>query len=980
MLSALRVVTLSAALRWIGVAASALLLTACRLSGSDNTGNITTPPPAGTTYTIGGTVSGVTGSGLVLSNNGTTLPVGAGATTFAFTSGLATGTAYEVMVLSSPVGLLCSVAAGSGTIGAANVNNIAVTCTAQNHSVGGTISGLTADGLVLANNGATVTLNSGATQFTFSTLIATGTPYAVTVQTAPAGFTCSVANGTGTMGTADISNVVVTCSTHAYSVGGTLSGYTSSGLVIANGTDRIAPASGSTSFTLPTLVASGSSYAVTIATQPAGMSCSVANSMGTIGNAAVTNVAITCTDQAYKLGGTVMGLSAAGLVLANGTDTVTVLANATSFTFPTAVAYGAPFTVAVATQPSGLMCTVSGGTGTMPANNVNNVAVTCSVQSYTLGGSISGLTVAGLVLANSDGDSLTVLANATNFVFPTPLALAAPYSVTVTTQPNGWICTVSAGMGNMPAANVTGVQVTCSLNSYTLGGTITGLASSGLVLVNNNTDALPVAANAATFSMPTAVAFGSPYAVTVQTQPVGLFCTVTAGSGNMPASSVTSVQVACAVQWTWMGGSNIVNQAGITSASTPPAPPTPGARDSAVAWTDSSGNYWLFGGTGVAIDGTTGALDDVWEYNPGNNQWTSVTGSQTANTWGGQPGNNPGGRAEAMVWTDNSGNVWLFGGLGTDFTGVTGAMADLWRFNMATQQWTFILGPDTGPDQANQPSSPSVRGTYTYGYPGGREAASTWTDSSGRLWMFGGQDAQGAYNDLWVYDPTIPGWTWMAGSATAGSAGTYGAQGSFSTSNIPSARFGAMTWKDASGNIWLFGGAQPDPTAQNGVDFLSDLWEFNSTSGWAWMGGGGANGVTLNLPGLYGTQGAAAATNLPGARGGAVAWADSAGNLWMFGGAGYAAGSTPQNQLNDLWVYNTTAQQWTWVNGGNQTVGPPAYGNPGSYGAAGTPSNQPGGRFAASGWTDGNGHFWLFGGSGADGRGNVGDLNDLWVY
>ena len=972
MRSALRAVTL------LGVAASALVLTACGLSGSDDTGNTTTPPPAGTTYTIGGTVSGVTGSGLVLSNNGTTLPVGAGATTFAFTNGLAAGTAYNVMVQSSPAGLLCSVAGGSGTIGTANVNNIAVTCTAQNHSVGGTISGLTADGLVLANNGATVTVNSGATQFTFATLIATGTPYAVTVQSAPAGFTCSVANGTGTMGTADISNVVVTCSTQAYSVGGTISGYTSSGLVIANGTDRIAPFSGANTFTMPNMVASGSSYAITIATQPVGLSCSVANSMGTVGNAAVTNVAITCTDQSYKLGGTVAGLSAAGLVLANGTDTVTVAANATSFTFPTAVAYGSPFTVAVATQPSGLTCTVSGGAGNMPANNVNTVAVTCSVQTFTLGGNISGLTVAGLVLANTDGQSLTVPANATNFVFANGLAVASPYSVTVATQPNGITCTVSGGTGNMPAANVTGVQVTCSTAAYMLGGTITGLASSGLVLANGS-DTLSVAANAAMFSMPTAVASGSPYTVTVQTQPIGLMCTVTNYTGTMPASNVTNVQVACAVQWNWLNGSNTIMAPGVTSGTTPP--PTPGARDSAMAWTDSSGNYWLFGGSGYDVTGQLGALSDVWEYNPGTKAWTYVTGSQTAGAANGNPGGAPGGRSEAMVWADNSGNMWLFGGLGTDYAGNTGALADLWKFNMATQTWTFITG---GPTVVNQAGSYGTPGQFSFGWPGGRVAAATWTDSSGRLWMFGGEDQNspqpGVYNDLWVYDPA-KGWAWMAGPATANGAGTYGAQGAFSTANIPSARYGAMTWTDASGNIWLFGGAQPDANAPNsfGFDLLSDLWEYNSTNGWAWMGGGGATGVTLNTVGVYGTQSVAAATNIPGARGGAVAWSDSAGNLWMFGGAGYASG-TPQNQLNDLWVYNTATHQWTWVNGGSQPVTTSALGNPGSYGPAGTATNQPGGRFGASGWTDGNGHFFLFGGLGVDSNGNPGDLNDLWEY
>ncbi len=955
--------------RWAAAVAGALVLAACNNSGSGNSSG-STPPPTSTTYTVGGTVSGVTGSGLVLSNNGTTLPVGSGDSTFTFTGGLATGTAYDVTVQSAPAGLLCSVASGSGTIGSSNVTNIAVTCTAQNHSVGGTISGLKADGLVLANNGASVTLNSGTTQFTFTTLIATGTPYAVTVQAAPAGYTCSVANGSGTMGTADISNVVVTCSTQSYPVGGTISGFTSTGLVLANGTDRITPATNATSFTMPTPVASTSSYAVTVAVQPAGMSCSVANGSGTVGNSAVTNIAVTCTDQSYTLGGTVAGLTASGLVLANGADTVTVAANAGSFTFPTSVAFGASYAVTVSVQPMGLTCSVSGGTGTMAANNVNNVAVTCSPVTYTLGGSISGLTVTGLVLANSNNtDKVTVAANATSFVLPTALAAATPYSVTVSTQPNGWMCTVSGGSGNMPAANVTSVQVTCALRAYTLGGTITGLADSGLVLTDG-TDHVSVAANATTFSMPTGVVFGSPYTVTVQTQPVAAKCTVTNGTGTMPAqNNMTSVQVTCtAFEWTWVAGSDTPGAVNSTV--------VPGARDSQMTWKDSAGNFWMFGGE-FANATSAGTYDDVWEYSPGTNQWTYVTGDTALNPPGNYSGatESPGGRQAGMVWTDGTGNVWLFGGFGIDSAGNNPVvLSDLWKFNMLSRTWTLVGGPTVG----GQAGSYGTLGSFnTTNWPHARLGSSTWTDSGGRLWMFGGSDSGATYNDVWVFDPklgTAGEWAWVAGSNTAGSAGTSGTQGTGASGNIPGARYGAMTWTDATGKIWLFGGATPDALASNGSDYFNDLWVYDpTTTYWTWMSG---TTTKSTAPGTYGTKGTFAAGNQPGARGGAVAWVDTSGKLWMFGGFGFGSGAA-DSYLNDLWVYDTASQQWAWI-GGSNTAGP----NTGNYGSLGVAAatNQPGSRLAARGWTDTNGNFWLFGGLSADSVGNAVDLSDLWMY
>jgi hypothetical protein len=52
---------------------------------------------------------------------------------------------------------------------------------------------------------------------------------------------------------------------------------------------------GSGSFTFPTLVTSGSVYAVTVGTQPTGQTCTVSNGTGTA-NASVTNVTVTCTD------------------------------------------------------------------------------------------------------------------------------------------------------------------------------------------------------------------------------------------------------------------------------------------------------------------------------------------------------------------------------------------------------------------------------------------------------------------------------------------------------------------------------------------------------------------------------------------------------------------------------------------------------------------------------------------------------------
>jgi hypothetical protein len=383
---------------------AALFLTSCVSSINSGGGS--------NGYTVGGSVAGLAGSGLILVDNGSDTLAITGTGTVQFTFAKKVTGAYAVTVQAQPANPAqnCTVADGTGTA-SANVTNVAVTCTTQTYTVGGTISGLTQSGLVLANGASTLTVAANAGSFTMPAAVASGSSYDVTVQTQPAGETCSVANGSGAMGSANVTNVAVTCVTQTYTVGGTISGLTQSGLVLANGASTLTVAANATTFTMPTEVASGSSYDVTVQTQPSGETCSVANGSGTMGSANVTNVAVTCaTAQTYTVGGTISGLTQSGLVLANGASTLTVAANATTFTMPTAVASGSSYDVVVQTQPSGETCSVANGSGTMGSANVTKIAVTCASSSFTPAWQDSKLGAGGFVtdmLVYPDGTELS---------------------------------------------------------------------------------------------------------------------------------------------------------------------------------------------------------------------------------------------------------------------------------------------------------------------------------------------------------------------------------------------------------------------------------------------------------------------------------------------------------------------------------------------------------------------------------------------
>jgi hypothetical protein len=711
------------------------------------------------------------------------------------------------------------------------------------YTIGGTVSGLTGTGLVLQDNSGNNLAVSASGSFAFSTAVDSGAAYSITVLSQPTSQSCTVTNGSGTA-SANVTNVQIACSNlppTTYTIGGTVSGLTGTGLVLQdNGGNNLA-VSASGSFTFSTAVASGAAYSVTVLTQPAGQSCTVSSGSGTA-SANVSNVQVTCTTTTYTIGGTISGLTASGLVLADGSQTVSPASGATSFTFPTAVASGSSYAATVKTQPSGETCTVTNGSGTATAN-VSNVQVTCTTITYTIGGTVSGLTGTGLVLQDNSGNNLAVSASG-SFTFSTAVASGAAYSVTVLIQPTGQSCTVTSGSGTV-SANVSNVQVTCSNVYYTIGGTVSGLTGTGLVLQVNGGNNLTVSASG-TFTFSTAVAGGAAYSVTVLTQPTGQSCTVTSGSGTARAN-VSNVQVACVGEWTWMGGSSVdLYPLGVygtlgTAASTN----VPGTRQSAVSWTDASGNLWLFGGKGYYA-ATYIHFNDLWKFSPA----LGATGE----------------------WT------WMGGSSITNQSGVYGTLGTAASTNI----------------------------------PGAREGAESWSDASGNLWLFGGDGYDsnfhfGELNDLWKFDPSLGAtgeWTWMDGSSVPNQSGIYGTLGTAASTNIPGARAGSVSWSDASGNLWFFGGYGYDSTGTLGS--LNDLWKFDPSLGatgeWTWMGGS----IGVNPPGVYGTLGMAASTNIPGGRDSAATWSDASGNLWLFGGDGYDmwGPSDGEGELNDLWKYH----------------------------------------------------------------------------
>ncbi len=161
------------------------------------------------TYTVGGTVSGLSGALTLQFNGGEELDITADGF-FAFATRLSSGVSYSVTVATQPSNQTCTVINGSGTIPGADVTGILVFCSADTYMVGGTVSGLTGT-LTLQNNGGDDLVVKGDGGLTFATAIADGASYNVTVLTHPDGQTCSATNGTGSISGADVTDVAVPC-------------------------------------------------------------------------------------------------------------------------------------------------------------------------------------------------------------------------------------------------------------------------------------------------------------------------------------------------------------------------------------------------------------------------------------------------------------------------------------------------------------------------------------------------------------------------------------------------------------------------------------------------------------------------------------------------------------------------------------------------------------------------------------------------
>jgi 6-phosphogluconolactonase (cycloisomerase 2 family) len=321
---------------------------------------------------------------------------------------------------------------------------------------------------VLTLNGGADLAVSGSGNFTFPDALTSGANYSVAVKNQPVNphQTCVATSASGVIGSSSINNVAVSCSTNNYTVGGAVSGLTGSGLVLSLNDDVELAVGVSGNFTFPGELASGSSYAVTVKTQPTTphQTCTVANSSGTVAGSVISNVSVSCSTTTFAVGGSVSGLVGTGLVLRSNGTNLPVSANG-AFAFPSPLPSGSNYSVTIFTQPVSprQTCVATNSSGVI-GGSAPNVSVNCTTDKYSVGGSVSGLTGTGLVLQLNGAQDLPVSSDG-SFLFPSPLLSGQSYNVTVSSQTatHREVCSARNATGSGTTTNITSVRIECAV-------------------------------------------------------------------------------------------------------------------------------------------------------------------------------------------------------------------------------------------------------------------------------------------------------------------------------------------------------------------------------------------------------------------------------------------------------------------------------------------------------------------------------------
>tara|TARA_R110001599_G_scaffold353442_1_gene592250 strand:- start:32985 stop:40364 length:7380 start_codon:yes stop_codon:yes gene_type:complete len=500
-------------------------------------------------YAIGGNIQGLSGT-LVLRNNSVDNLTTTNNGSFEFGAKLVEGQSYSVEIVSQPASQDCLILSGteSGNVQNTAINTIAISCSDLTFNVQAAATGHSSNlSLVLSIDGqaqAAVLLGAQDAAYDFGQFA-----YNSTIDisaTAPEGQSCQLTNGSSEGLMADLSATIVCTDIITHSVSTTVSGLPENETlnVVINDLSAARP-----NGTMSQNLVDEATLAITVSSFPEGYNCTVSEYTSPV----ITdqNVTIACSQNTYEVSGTVLGLQGLDQVslLFSGQSVQTYSATNNAFSFT--LAHGNSFAL---TSDDSLKynCAIFGGDISSVTSPVSNILLTCEAPTYKVSGSISSH--AGTVTVTYDdqyGEPTTqqVASGTSGFEF-SGLYNGAQFQVTASIdQSANQSCTGSNTTNTINDQDISNIAIVCSNDpTYSIGGTITGLARGSVTLVNTidgtETDVKEFS-NTGSFVMSQALFAGQNYDVSVQSDPSTQTCAVKSGGQGQVSGAVQNIVVEC---------------------------------------------------------------------------------------------------------------------------------------------------------------------------------------------------------------------------------------------------------------------------------------------------------------------------------------------------------------------------------------------------------------------------------------------------
>ncbi|XP_053398488.1 uncharacterized protein LOC123543598 [Mercenaria mercenaria] len=258
----------------------------------------------------------------------------------------------------------------------------------------------------------------------------------------------------------------------------------------------------------------------------------------------------------------------------------------------------------------------------------------------------------------------------------------------------------------------------------------------------------------------------------------------------------------------------------------------PSPRGDMAVWC-TGGDMFIFGG----FDENSGLHHALWKFSLSTLSWTQSESSAElpADHEFVKHLNYPSGRSGATTWVSDD-RLFMFGGniLANNLRSkhmMIGNVGDLWEYDKLQDLWLYYTGPQKVCNTATQFGD--LGSASTRSNPGCRRRASSWTDTHGNLWMFGGDGIDNSQaslsvfahskllSDIWFYNLNTNMWTWKGGEKAGDQKGKFGKKGQSSKNNLPGSRCESVVWQQEN-NFYLFGGVGHDANGKDG--YLDDVW------------------------------------------------------------------------------------------------------------------------------------------------------------